>query len=54
MRTNFEKGMKTMNYTAPEMEIVKLKMAMDVMLTVSTDEVPGVSNEEVDDENGAG
>lgn len=22
MRTNFEKGMKTMNYTAPEMEIV--------------------------------
>lgn len=38
----------------PEMEVVEIKMQGNVLLNTSSNENPGVSEEEIDDPNGAG
>lgn len=46
--------MKKIEYMAPEMEVIEIKIQGNVLLNTSSDETPGVSGEEIDDPNGAG
>ena len=46
--------MKKIQYMTPEMEVVEIKMQGNVLLNTSSNETPGVSEEEIDDPNGAG
>lgn len=46
--------MKKIQYLIPEMEVVEIKMQGNVLLNTSSNETPGVSEEEIDDPNGAG
>ena len=46
--------MKKIQYLIPEMEVVEIKMQGNVLLNTSSDETPGISEEEIDDPNGAG
>ncbi len=46
--------MKKTAYMAPELEVVEIKIQGNILLNTSSDEVPTVSDEEIDDPNGAG
>ena len=46
--------MKKIEYMTPEMEVVKINMSINVLLSTSSNDTPGITDEEEDDDNGAG
>ena len=46
--------MKKIEYMVPEMEVVDMKFNYNILLSTSDNSVPSITDEEVDDPNGAG
>lgn len=44
--------MKKIEYNAPEIEVIKLELGSDVLLSTSSDDTPGVGGEGDDEEAG--
>lgn len=44
--------MKKIEYNAPEMEVVELSISSNVLLSTSSDDVPGIGGEGDDEEGG--